>query len=208
MAEPKKVEESDAKAITAIAGALAIGASAQATANSLSTVLGIPVPSLLPVLLLAMSRPISYGVATLPSASATRESSALEATYRAQYVLAASRRVQAVISGGGSVQDAMRRERTYFDQHMNAVQNRQKGAVAVDQAARRFGSELGWYAKMDAKTSEECREANGRNFVVSRVPPIGYPGTVHPHCRCKPGKAHTTSKTVYSVKPADHGRAA
>lgn len=202
MATKREPQQEDAKVITAIAGALAIGATPQATATTLSPLIGIPVPTLLVVLALAMSRPISYGIGTLPSATASGESSALEATYRAQYVLAASRRVAAAIAGGASPVEAMKKERTFFDQHMNAVQNRQHSAVRIDQMARRFGPELGWYAKMDSLTSDECREANGKNFVVTRVPPIGYPGTVHPHCRCRPGKAFATSQTVYGIRRA------
>lgn len=197
-----KQQPSEAEAITIIAGALAIGATAQATANTLSPILGIPVPDLLPILLIAMSKPVvDYGIATLPSATATAESQKLEATYRAHYVYAATQRIKGLT--GEARQAALRREKTYFNQHLEAMANRRQAASEVDKARGRFGDELGWYAKMDSITSAECREANGKNFSVSRVPPIGYPGAVHPHCRCRAGKAHATSKTVYSVKPRE-----
>lgn len=196
-------QQSDAALIAAIAGALAIGASAQATATALSPVIGIPVPSLLSVLVIAMSKPTTYGIATLPSASALSESQGLEATYRAQYILAASRRVQEAVRRGVPRRDALARERVYFRQHLGAVANRLKAARQVDTAANSYGPVLGWHAVLDGRTSAECREAHGRNFNVSDRPAIGYPGSVHLYCRCKAGKPFATSKTVYSVKPRE-----
>lgn len=193
----------EAVAIAIIAGALAMGAPAQATANSLSAALGIPASILLPLVVIAQSKPVDFGIATVPSETATSATADLEPTYRAHYVLAASRRVQEAIAGGIHRDEALRREQRYFNQHIDAVANRRRAASQVDKAQARYGDELGWYAKMDSRTSEECREANGRNFNASVRPPIGYPGAVHPHCRCRAGKAHSTSKTVYTVKPRD-----
>lgn len=195
--------KSDAALIAAIAGALVIGASAQATATTLSPVVGIPVPSLLPVLLIAMSKPTTYGIATMPSASASSEAQRLEGTYRAQYVLVASRRMRDGLRAGIPRETLLQRERTYFDQHIAAVARRRDTAAKVDAAAKRHGDLLGWYAVLDNRTSRECREAHGKNFNASVRPAIGYPGSVHLHCRCRPGKAHSTSKTVYSVKPEE-----
>lgn len=200
-------QRSEAELVAIIAGALAVGASAQATANQLTKVLGIPVAILLPALLIALSKPIKYGIPTIPSSTASGESSNLEATYRAQYVLAASRRLQAA-SRLGKFEEALRAERRYFNQHLEAVQNRRNSASAVDRAVIRYGDELGWYAKMDSRTSAECRAANGKNFYASKMPPIGYPGAVHPHCRCTAGRKHATSQTVYTVKFPDLKRTA
>lgn len=206
--QEETTQQQDAQQVAIIAGALAVGASAQATAASLSPLIGVPVPVLLPLLVIALSKPIQYaGIATLPSESATSESAELEATYRAHYILAASRRVQRAVAAGESREDALRRERVYFNQHIEAVSNRKRAASAVDKARARYGDDLGWYAILDARTSPECREANGKNFNATRIPPIGYPGAVHPHCRCKPGRKHATSQTVYSVRP-DRRRAA
>lgn len=196
----KREKPDEGKAIQIIAGALAIGASVQATAASLSPLLGIPVPTLLPILTIAMSRPIAYAnIAVIPSATASSEASGLEASYRAAYVLAASERIAGL--SGDERRAALRRERTYFNQHLDAVKKRRSAASAVDKMRARYGDELGWYAKMDSLTSAECRAANGKNFSASRIPAIGYPGSVHPHCRCKPGKKHATSQTVYGIKP-------
>lgn len=198
-AQEKEQELSEAEAIAIIAGALALGATAQATATSLSPLIGVPVPSLLPILILAMSRPVNFGIATLPSATASSESSRLEATYRAHYVYAASRRLAGLT--GEKRQKALQAERRYFNQHMEASANRKESASAVDKASQRYGNELGWYAKMDSITSAECRAAHGKNFSVTRIPAIGWPGSVHPNCRCRAGKKHATSQTVYGVQP-------
>lgn len=189
MAKQKQVD--DTKAIEYIAAALLIGASAQATAKSLDPMVGVPAATLAPVLLLALSKRLTPPSAT--TTSAVRLSDEEEATYRAGYVWAAVNRVLA----GGTMVD----EKDNFNRHLEAGRNRHQRASDVDRAAKRFGPRLGWHAKMDAQTSEECRLANGRNFDVSRVPAIGYPGTVHPFCRCKPGRPFNTTATVYDIKP-------
>lgn len=197
-----KKERDDAELVAVIAAAIVIGASAKATATKLAPTIGVPLPSLLPVVIIALSKPTNYGAPVVRSAVASTESARSEALFRAQYVLAASRRVAAATRLGNR-EKALRDEQRYFNQHMAAMKNRQETAAAVDRAKSRFGDRLGWYAKMDSLTSAECREANGKNFYASQMPPIGYPGAVHPHCRCKPGRAHATSQTVYSVKSRD-----
>jgi SPP1 gp7 family putative phage head morphogenesis protein len=190
----------DAEIITIIAGALAMNASASATATTLGPLVGFPSADLLPLLVIAKSRPINYGIATIPSATASAESSGLEPTYRAQYVLSAARRLSGL--AGGEREEALRREQRYFNQHLQAVANRRRAASEVDKARAQFGDELGWYAQMDSRTSEECKQAHGKNFSVTRIPPIGWPGSVHPRCRCKPGRKHANAQSVYSIKVA------
>jgi hypothetical protein len=194
----------EAEAVAMIAGALAIGASAQATAATLSPHLGIPVSILLPLVLLAQSKPVTYGVATRSPETASAQASALEGTYRAQYVHAASRRAAAGVASGVPRETVLSNERRYFNLHLEAMANRKRTAAAVDKAARTYGDELGWYAKMDPRTTEECRQANGKNFFASKMPSIGYPGAVHLYCRCKPGRKHPTSHTVYGIKVKEH----
>jgi hypothetical protein len=192
----KKQQPSDEQALTYIAGALLVGASAQATAKTLAPLLAVPAATLSPVLLLALSKALPPRVAH--PATPTQISDQQEVGFRADYVWTAVKRLLA----GGSIKD----EQQYFNQHLDAGRNRHDKAVAIERAAKRYGPELGWHAKMDSLTSEECREANGRNFTAGMMPPIGYPGTVHPHCRCKPGRPFNTSLTVYDIKP--HRRAA
>ena len=44
---------------------------------------------------------------------------------------------------------------------------------------------------IDARTSQGCRDANGKSFYADHPPVIegspAYPGSVHPHCRCFAG---------------------
>lgn len=188
----KSTQPSQAEIIAIIAGALALEKAPKPTAETLAPLIGVPVKTLLAVLLIAMSRPIRYGVTVIPSASASAESQAMEASFRALYVWNATQRIEA----GGSYAD----EQRFFNQHMDAVTKRRKSATAVDKARARYGDELGWHAKMDSRTSPECREANGKNFSASRIPGIGFPGAVHPNCRCRPGKKFATSETVYKIR--------
>lgn len=58
---------------------------------------------------------------------------------------------------------------------------------------------VGWQARMDSRTSPECAAANGLNFYADRPPAIGYPGAVHPHCRCRPRKPWPNAGLVDSV---------
>ena len=209
MAKQKKQQQpSESEILTIIAGAIAVGATAEATANRLSATIPFSKAILLPILVIAMSKPVNFGVATIQSATASAASSNLEPMYRAYYILNAAKRVEQVIRQGGTREEALKREQTFFNQHLEAVKNRRGAAAQVDKARARYGDELGWYAKMDSRTSEECREANGRNFNAAVMPPIGYPGAVHPHCRCRAGKAHATRQTVYTVRPRDFRGAA
>lgn len=194
--KPRKQGPSDAEIVTIIAGALAMERTPEATAATLSPLTGLAKGALLAALIIAMSRPVRYGVTVIPSASASAAVQAQEASYRALYVLNATRRIESA----SDREVAINRERDFFDLHMQAVRKRRTTASAVDKARARYGDDLGWYAKMDSRTSPECREANGKNFSALRVPAIGFPGSVHPHCRCRPGKRHATSQTVYGIK--------
>lgn len=204
---PKQKQQSqrtDAELIAIIAGAIAIGAPLAATATSLSAVIGIPVATLSAVLKFALVKPGTYGPSQIHGVTtAAAESARVEPIFRAEYVLASSRRVHAEVSRGVSLDEATRRENQYYRQHLEAMLNRAKIAGNIDRMAGRYGDLLGWYAKLDNRTSPECREANGKNFNASVRPPIGYPGSVHPHCRCKPGKPFRTRATVYNIQTKD-----
>lgn len=123
---------------------------------------------------------------------------------RASYLINAGRRVSRAYTSGGlaGMRDAYEREKGYWAQHQHAARNRHAAARAVGEAMERYSSvRLGWHAVMDSRTSRECRQAHGRNFDPTRIPPIGYPGSVHPHCRCRPGVPFVTSKRVESIRP-------
>lgn len=91
---------------------------------------------------------------------------------------------------------AVNRERGYYGQQLVAGWNREKAGAAVDSASMTHGRLLGWYTRIDARTSAECRAANRHNFNADEPPAIGYPGMVHPHCRCQPGAPFPGARMV------------
>lgn len=127
---------------------------------------------------------------------ATRTVMMLNLVRRAQFVYSASKRIAAAIteahSRGEDVLEAFYKaaeaERRYYGQHLLATWNRADAAAKTDSAAMEYGLLLGWNTVIDKHTSAECRHADGRNFWADAMPLIGYPGMVHPHCRCWPGK--------------------
>lgn len=169
-------QPSDAQVQT-VATILAAGLAGTAVSAALAGALAVTPAVALAALRLARqpARALSVG----PATSATL---ANESLYRAAYVAASARRIQANVAGGMSLSDAVSKERGFYDAHRQATQNRLNSAAKVDQTARKHGPTLGWYAVMDTKTSAECRAANGRNFSASQRPLIGWPGSVHPHC--------------------------
>lgn len=187
--------------VAAVAGLLAVGAAYDSTVKSILTVtasLGLPAMAIKTATRIAMSAPV--GDAMPPGSrtdGAARVTASKERLFRATYLLNAAKRINNWFREGIVPTEIVRRERRHFEAHRQAQARRRKVAREIDAVAARYGSELGWYAKMDSRTSAECRWANGRNFRVDRRPPIGYPGTVHPNCRCVPGKPHASGKSVY-----------
>lgn len=128
---------------------------------------------------------------------ASRLVASAEPTYRAAYLLAAAGRVRTSMTAGMSVEEALAAEQRFTVAHLQAQANRARAAVAVDKAAAQHRSGLlGWKARMDSRTSAECRAADGRNFSVFAPPAIGLPGSVHPHCRCRPVAAFAGAPMV------------
>jgi hypothetical protein len=124
---------------------------------------------------------------------------------RATYMVQAALRMSTALSTPGDPQaraDAVRRawatEVRYMQQHLQAQARRNMAAQQVARVwrANKKPALLGWKAKMDERTTAECRAANGRNFDPRKIPTIGYPGTVHPHCRCVPVKPYDTTLRV------------
>lgn len=148
-------------------------------------------------------------VSTLPTGDAGRAVQRQNLLRRAQYLLAASRRLTrdlGVRPAPEQVIDAVRKETRYLRQHLHAVGVRSEAADAADAMAstvggtdpttRRPGVVLGWQATLDERTSPECRAAHGKNFLLTQLPAIGLPGAVHPHCRCRPRRPWPTRKLV------------
>jgi hypothetical protein len=128
--------------------------------------------------------------------AASAQTSRMNAARRAQYVLAASKRVLAAArdarAHGKPVGQAraaqLATERRYYAQHQAAMWNRATAAGKIDLEAATHGRLLGWYAKRDKRTTAECLAADRHNFYVDDPPDIGLPG-VGPHvgCRCEAG---------------------
>lgn len=118
---------------------------------------------------------------------AARNTAQSEVYYRAGYLLNAAKRIEQDRRKGTPLISAVRNERRFWTQHRDAQSRRNEAARRIDEVAKAFGPVLGWYAVEDNRTSAECKAAHGRNFPADRRPAIGYPGTVHPHCRCRPG---------------------
>lgn len=129
---------------------------------------------------------------------ATAQIDRLNRVRRAQMFLSIARRLQADVRQARShnqsiakaLLDAVGRERRYYGQHREAMWSRSKAAMAVDMAAMQHGLLLGWHAHDDDRVTPDCLAADGKNFRADRMPRIGFPGTVHPRCRCTPVKPY------------------
>lgn len=161
----------------------------------LLTGLGVSATAAKAALALTLSAPMPTGAPSASLGFAQGQVRASVPTYRAAYLLSAARRIQAALHTH-TLADAVAAEKRYFAAHLAAQANRKAAAKAVDAAATAHGPLLGWYAVMDTRTSAECAAANGHNFTVTQRPAIGWPGSVHPHCRCVPGPAHMAAGTV------------
>jgi uncharacterized protein with gpF-like domain len=120
---------------------------------------------------------------------------------RAQFLVAAARRIQQAIVTARSqdqpvtsaIAGAVTTERRYLGQHVAASARRMQGAVAVDGLASVHGGILSWNTVKDSRTTAECLAAAGKNFKANRPPvlsdgTVAYPGAAHGStCRCYPG---------------------
>lgn len=139
-----------------------------------------------------------------------------EDVYQAAWVYASAQRTARALrdaerngqTPAEALQAAEARERRFYAQHQAAQARRRQVAAQVDVAALRHGVSfidvatgtatklVGWHARLDEKTSPECRQANGANFPANRPPAIGWPGAVHPNCRCRPGAPFATARMI------------
>jgi Phage Mu protein F like protein len=207
--QPQPEAGQDAAAVAAIAAALAVALTPAAALAMITARLKIRKASsvaMLASLEVAMSMPPEQtGVAGSASINASRAN----AIRRAQFILSSAKRLTGDVaearSRGESVSQAlaagMARERRHFGQHRDAMWNRAQAAAQVDMASWSYGDLLGWNTVRDSRTSPECLAADGRNFHASHPPLIGYPGSVHPHCRCYPGPAHIGARMLPSARP-------
>jgi hypothetical protein len=193
----------------AIAAALVIGtaatvAAALALLAALFAAAGITQAALSGALEVVLSFPPDPLEATGP---AQAQVFSMNRMRRAQYLVAASRRITAALADARShgqsqvkaLAAAVSAERRYYALHIAAIQHRSMAAARVDSAAAIYGPLVGWYTVRDAHTTRECLAADGRNFYAGYQPLIGYPGTVHPRCRCFPGRPHLEGRMLPSI---------
>lgn len=131
---------------------------------------------------------------------------------RATYLINATRRLAPAFRARGEEASerrnrAIQAERRWWEAHRAAERKRSESGRRVAEAAARLDPGetgevlLGWKATLDERTSRDCRAAHKRNFNALKPPPIGYPGTVHLYCRCRPVPPWPTRRRVEDVKP-------
>lgn len=87
-------------------------------------------------------------------------------------------------------------ERKYAAMHEDAQKERDVAAQRLNIAQKAYGNTLGWYTKGDGQVETRCKKLSGHNFRTDRPLPIGYPGTIHPHCRCWAGPSYGTGEML------------
>lgn len=177
-----------------LAGALGPAVTVAAVAASLKARFALTngaVTALGAVLTMVTEHPVPVPGA---SGAASAQVSRMNAARRAQFVIAASKRVLGAARDArakgepvpAAIAGQLARERQFYAQHRAAMRNRADAAGETDKAAAKHGNLLGWLAKNDDRTSPECAAASGKNYYASHMPEIGFPGAVHPNCKCMP----------------------
>jgi hypothetical protein len=147
-----------------------------------------------------------------PAARVLQEIATTNAFRRASYLVNAVQRLSPAVASRDfeRISRAERAEDRYFAAFQEAERRRNETGAQVAQVAAGYGINargellLNWRAKLDRKTSADCRWAHGRNFNALVIPPIGYPGMVHLWCRCKAGPPRDTKRRVEIGTPPMH----
>jgi SPP1 gp7 family putative phage head morphogenesis protein len=111
---------------------------------------------------------------------ATRRVAAEEPRMRADYLLAAARRLTEALKKDRYDQ-ALETERRYLDAHVAAGRNRRAAAQRLDELGK-DGQMLVWRTAGDDRVTPECAALEGRLFTADNAP--GIPGAMHSRCRC------------------------
>lgn len=147
-----------------------------------------------------------------PPALVMEQLTAQNAFRRAAYLVNAVRRLGPAAASGdpGRIERAERAEDRYLAAFLEAERRRGVAASAVALISSQFGIDangellLGWESVLDERTSADCQWAHRRNFNALVVPRIGYPGTVHLDCRCRPRRPWRTDLRVEHGTPPAH----
>lgn len=134
---------------------------------------------------MALSKPLTgrsrYGAPDpYKGMPAMRRVAADEPEMRAQYLLAAARRLTQA-RAEHTYSAALEAEKRYLDAHVAAGRKRRAAARRIDELGA-GGQMLVWRAVMDDRTTPECAALNGRLFTAGDPP--GIPGAMHARCRC------------------------
>jgi len=127
------------------------------------------------------------GTGQRTAAGLTKEVRDHELFYRAQYLVAASQRIEGSLRHGETIHAALADESLNYRRHEQARKGRSKAAAQVVTASRVYGPLLGWYLNPLLNNDPECIAANGHNFYAEQGTAIGLPGSVHPQCGCYAG---------------------
>ena len=200
--QPNPPPPTQAQLIAAIIPALASAVTAAGVFALLAALMlaaGIGYAALKATIALVLSMPLPVMESTGP---ATRFAVRTNTLRRAQFMLSASRRVQAAVAHANAhglpvfpaIQAAITAEQRYYGLHVAMGTKRMTASAAVDGMAEMNGNLLGWNAVLDSRTTAGCRRANGQNFYADDPPVVegapAYPGAVHSLCRCWPSAPH------------------
>lgn len=110
----------------------------------------------------------------------TRRVAGEEPTMRAQYVIAAARRLSEDDSDA-----ALKREQNYLAMHVAAGRKRRAAAALVDVvASHSVTGFMRWNTQHDDRVDGTCRALEGRLFTIDNLPDGLIPGAAHARCRC------------------------
>lgn len=112
-----------------------------------------------------------------PDGTAVRRIASEEPHMRAQYVLAACKRLTAA----GDDDKSLSQERRYLDMHVAAGRGRHAAAQRVDDLGAPL---LVWRTQEDSRVEARCAILDRRLFMIDDPPDGVYPGAAHPKCRC------------------------
>lgn len=143
------------------------------------------------------NKPSAQGLSA--STDVMRAARAREAHYRAAYMAKAAGRIHHELVSGTPVRTALADESLHYRSHAKARRNRLDTAGGVAKNALIFGDLLGWYRDPFSNSEAECIAASGNNFSATKGTLIGFPGAVHPHCRCHSGPPHEGGRMVNDV---------
>lgn len=201
---------SDDQIIAALASALAAGAGVAVIAKILGRMKDIGAALARTLVTNQGWRAITSGLKAIAGkdsgAAVRRAAREQEVVSRAAYLVRATRRMKAAYAtkDKATIAAATEREKVLKAAHLAAQTERTAAASEVARQVKglkpdRKGEILrGWYAEEDG-SPDVCRTADGRNFNALVRPAIGYPGGVHPNCKCTSGKPHAGGKRVEDI---------